>query len=153
MSGDPFSPFALPPQLPADLAQVLEYWQHLKRGENTIPFADDLNLSSIGEFADNLFLLDVFANPPRCRFSEVGRVIATHYGSDISGAFGDEINGREPLNYLSAQFSATLEDRSPTFYLRAGNGKSNGFGYSRIMLPLWGGGQINTILTAITASN
>jgi hypothetical protein len=143
------SPFSLPANLPPELVKVRNYWEHLKRGENAIPFSDDVALSSLPELRLRLFLLDVFADPPRCRFAQVGRMIAERYGAEIEGAFADEIRGRPPLNHVVAQFSATIEDSSPTFYrYGAGEGGADR-SYARIMLPLWGNGRIDMILGAV----
>jgi hypothetical protein len=39
--------FSLPAKLSAPLQRVLFYWRDLKRGENEMPFADDVDLSGI----------------------------------------------------------------------------------------------------------
>ena len=46
------NPFSLPAKLSPDLARVRDYWDGLKRGENKIPFADDVNLSGLSRFAE-----------------------------------------------------------------------------------------------------
>ena len=38
-------PFPLPAKLPAGLAPVRNYWQDLKRRENSVPFWDDVEFS------------------------------------------------------------------------------------------------------------
>jgi len=141
---DPYSPFSLPADLPNNLAQVVDYWKRLRRGENAIPFSDDLALSSLPDMSDKLFLLDVFANPARCRFSQIGSTITDCYGVNVAGKFADEIEARAPLNHVGAQSSATVEDRGPTFYRHRG--------YARVMLPMWGGGRIDIILGAVVQS-
>ena len=116
-----------------------------------MPFSDDINLSALPDLSGSLFLLDVFANPPRCRFSEIGRQITDRYGANIAGSFADEIETRPPLNHICAQFSATVEDAAPTFYRYELSAHRPG-SYMRLLLPLWGSGRINLILGAVTQS-
>jgi hypothetical protein len=61
----PQSPFSLPADLPAEIARAHEYWQRRRRGENAMPFSDDVSLSELPDLSAGLFLLDVFATPPR----------------------------------------------------------------------------------------
>ena len=59
------SPFPVPVKLPSGLGKVRNYWQDLKRRKNSMPFWDDVNLSSLPELADHLMLVDVFQDPQR----------------------------------------------------------------------------------------
>jgi hypothetical protein len=52
----------------------------------------------------------------------------------LEGAFAEEIRGRAPLNHISAQFSATIEDRAPTFYRYGSGADSSDRSYARILL-------------------
>ena len=136
-------PFALPGKLPSDLDRVRGYWDKLKRGENAIPFWDDVKLSSVPGAEDRLMLIDVFENPQRFRLNTIDRKIHDWYGADIAGKFADEIEAKGPFAYFIAQASATVEAAAPTFF--------HG-GYSRLLLPMWGRGRIEMILGAVTHS-
>ena len=115
-----------------------------------MPFSDDVSLSSLPGGSADLFLVDVFANPSRCRFSQMGRAIVDRYGTNLAGAFADEIKGASTAQSPRRQFSATIEDNAPTFYRHNGDGDGPNGSYARIMLPLWGDGEINMILGAVT---
>jgi hypothetical protein len=144
------SPFALPAPLSLDLGRVRDYWESLKRGENNMPFWDDVKLSSLPDLADRLMLIDSFECPQRFRFNLVGERIRERYGADLAGEFMDEIDPKTPLEFFSAQASATIEAKLPTFF--RGTAPASGrrqSGYDRILLPLWGQGYISMLLGAI----
>jgi hypothetical protein len=63
------NPFALPDRIEPRLQPALAFWQSLKRGENGMPFSDDLRLSDLPELPARLLLLRVFAPLERFRSS------------------------------------------------------------------------------------
>lgn len=136
-------PFALPATLESGLARVHAYWEDLKRGENNMPFWDDINLSSLPDLSGALMLIDVFSRPERFRFNTVGAQVATHHSEPVTGKFADDLELQRPFRFLRAQCSATAEARAPTFY------RDNGDGSSRLLLPAWGDGRVSMLLGAI----
>ena len=64
-------PYGLPEQPRPSLRRVPSYWESLKRGENEMPFWDDVKLPALPDLIGRLMLIDVFANPERFRFSFV----------------------------------------------------------------------------------
>jgi hypothetical protein len=141
----PSLPFAVPARLSKNLRRVLDYWDNLKRGENSIPFWDDLKLSSLPDLANHLFLIDVFESPPRMRFNSVGEHIRERYGSDLADRFVDEVSAKPPFEFLASQAIATIEAKAPTFF--AGGARRSA--YERLLLPMWGNGRIGMLLGAI----
>jgi len=133
-------PFALPAHLTPDLAQLRTYWDGLKRGENKVPFADDVALSKLPGLQGRLLLVDVFDKPVRFRFNIVGADVSAWYGGDLAGKFADEIEAKGPLAYFPAQASATVEARAPTFHQD---------GAARLLLPLWGNGYVSALLGVV----
>lgn len=136
----PANPFPLPDKLDGRLAQVLLYWESLKRADNAMPFWDDVKLSALPDLADSLMLVDAFVLPQRFRLNTVGAELAQRYGAAVTGKFLDEVEPRAPFSYLRAQCSATVEARVPTFFES---------GYARIVLPMWGDGHIGMLLGAV----
>jgi hypothetical protein len=134
------NPYPLPTKLTPELTQVLDYWNGLKRGENKVPFADDVSLSALGGLQGNLVLLDVFDKPLRFRFNIVGAEIRTWYGGDLAGKFLDELDAKGPLAFCLSQASATTEALAPTYYRN---------GVARLLLPLWGGGPASALLGCV----
>src|SRR6516165_674681 len=108
--------FLLPRRLPARLARVYQHWNNMKRGENAIPFSDDVSLSALSELSGNLMLVDVFEQPHRFRFGKIGQAIATDVELNLTGKFADELVVRRPFEFFMAQASVSVEGRSPTFY-------------------------------------
>jgi len=146
-------PYALPRKLEPGPARVLAYWQGLKRGEAEMPFADDVNLSALPKLVPRLILIEVLGNPVRfrCGFAVVGEDIKRQYGGELDGKFLDEIEVRNPLQFLNSQASATVESRNATYYKHAGakgRGSRGQKGYSRLLLPMWGNGHIGMLLGA-----
>jgi hypothetical protein len=133
-------PFALPARLARDLGRVRDYWSSLKRGENNVPFWDDVNLSALPGFEGRLMLVDVFEQPQRFRLNTIGSEIRDSYGTDIVGKFVDEIDAKGPFAYFAAQASATVEAAEPTYYHD---------GFARLLLPMWGGGHVAMLLGTI----
>jgi hypothetical protein len=143
-------PFALPADLPSDLGRVRDYWASLKRGENSMPFWDDVNLSSLPDLSNRLMLVDAFENPQRFRLNSVGGQIRQRYGADLAGKFIDEIDAKAPFEVFAAQASATIEAKASTFFAsEAGTAGGRQHGYARLLLPMWGDGRIGMMLGAI----
>jgi hypothetical protein len=137
--------FALPDQLEPDLERVRNYWNGLKRGENDIPFWDDVKVSTGAPLADHIVMIEAFENPHRFRFDVVGEDVTRRYGSVIAGKFTDEIQLHPPIDQIADQCRATIDQRTPTYFHHAGGGS----GYSRLILPLWGNGHIEMLLSAV----
>jgi hypothetical protein len=133
-------PFSLPAKLSPEFTQIRDYWDGLKRGENKVPFADDVKLSALVGQQGRLLLVDVFDKPQRFRFNIVGGDIRSWYGGDLVGKFVDEIEVKEPLVYFLAQASVTVEAAAPTCHQG---------GFARLLLPLWGGGYVSALLGSI----
>ena len=111
--------YLLPDRLEPDLQQVQAYWKGLKRGDNDIPFWDDVKFSMRARLARNVMLLEVFETPLRFRFDLVGDDITQRYGTAITGKFTDEIDLHSPIDDLTAQCRATVERRANLCPLRA----------------------------------
>jgi hypothetical protein len=138
------NPFALPKAMKPELQRALEYWRSLKRGENNIPFADDVSLAALRN--TQVLLLKVFAAPQRFRFEFLGDGVGA-VSKTYAGKFLDEITPQGPISYLQAQCCATVESREPTFCHLMASGPDRGF--TRLLLPTWGDGHIETLLGAI----
>jgi hypothetical protein len=137
-------PYELPEQLGPSLRHAFSYWENLKRGENEMPFWDDVKLSALPDLIGRLMLIDVFANPEHFRFSFVGAELSSE--DSVAGKFVDEIRPRTPFDYLRSQCSATVEGRRPTFL----HYRSSEVGaFSRLFLPMWGDGRIGMLLGAV----
>ena len=133
-------PFALPTRLPSDLARIRDYWDGLKRGENRVPFSDDVNLSVLSGLKERLMLVDVFQKPQRFRLNTIGHEIRDDYGADVIGKFVDEVDAKGPFGYFAAQASATVESCEPTYYHD---------GFARLLLPMWGDGHVAMLMGAV----
>jgi hypothetical protein len=142
MSG---SVFLLPDRLEPDLDRVHGYWHGLKRGDNDMPFWDDVKFSMKARLARDVMVIETFEDPLRFRFGLVGEDITHRYGAAITGKFTDEVDVRSPIDELTEQCRATVERRAPTYFRHASGG---GIGYSRLVLPLWGNGRIEMLIGA-----
>jgi len=138
--------FLLPDRLEPDLDRVRAYWNGLKRGDNDIPFWDDMKFSMQARLAHDVMVIETFENPLRFRFGLVGDDVANRYGAVITGKFTDEIDLHPPLGELTGQCRATIERRAPTYFRHAP--AAGGIGYSRLVLPLWGNGRIEMLIGA-----
>lgn len=145
-------PFAVPQRLPQIYGRVLHYWEDLKRGDNEIPFSDDVNLTLLPDLADRLMLAEAFERPQRFRVNSVGQMVAELYGSNVTGKFADEIEPKAPFEFLIAQASAALEMRAPTYFGNEAATSGKKLGYGRLLLPMWGNGRIDTILGLVVAA-
>jgi hypothetical protein len=130
-------------QMASALTPLRDYWQGLKRGNATMPFADDVQLGALTGPAE-IMLLDVFDHPQRFRFAIVGSDIARIYGADLAGCFVDEIALREPLDDFLSQCAATVAAHAPTLYRHVPENAPDG--YQRLLLPFWGDGHIAALL-------
>ena len=137
------NPFPLPDPLDARLQAVLSLWQGLRRSENGMPFSDDLALPALSNLPAKPFLLQVFSSPERFRFEYLDQALR---GAAALGKFIDEISADTPFGYLRAQSSATVEAAEPTFLRLT---ETSGRHCSRLLLPLWGEGQISLLLGAV----
>jgi PAS domain len=149
------APFPFPKEIEPKLDLVRAYWESLKRADNPMPFWDDVKPSSLPDVAGALLLIDVFEEPARYRFRLVGRDLMDWYGKQISNNFMDEIEPRNPFEYLRSQCSATVEGRAPTYYRHVSAAPPQGraaHDYARIVLPLWGEGRISMLLGAIVGA-
>jgi hypothetical protein len=136
------NPFPLPDRLDAKLQSAVSLWQGLKRAENQMPFSDDLGLSALSNLSGRPFLLSAFVSPERFRFEFLNESLQ---GAAATGRFIDEISPDTNFSYLRAQSSATIEAAEPTFLrLTEVSGRS----FSRLLLPMWGNGQVNMLLGA-----
>jgi hypothetical protein len=141
--------FLLPDRLESDLDRVHAYWNGLKRGDNDIPFWDDVKFSMKARLARDVMVIETFEDPLRFRFDLLGDDITRRYGATITGKFTDEVDLRPPMDELTEQCRATIERRAPTYFRHA---TAEGVGYSRLVLPLWGNGRIEMLIVAASFS-
>jgi hypothetical protein len=127
-----------------DLARIQDYWHRLRRGENSIPFSDDIRLTSLSDMAQHTLLIEVFHDPVRFRVDIAGPWVEKHYGAPLAGKFLDEIPARGPLDGLSAQCQSVLEARAPGFEAHKQH-------FARLVLPFWGNGHFDMLLVAIVS--
>lgn len=137
--------FLFPDRLEPDLDRVQAYWNGLKRGDNDIPFWDDVKFSMKARLARDVMVIETFEDPPRFRFGLVGDDITRRYGAAITGKFTDEVDLHPPIDQLTEQCLATVERRAPTYFRHA---PGNDIKYSRLVLPLWGNGRIEMLIGA-----
>jgi hypothetical protein len=147
----PVVPFSVPRTIDQDLTRVRAYWESLKRGDSNMPFWDDFKISSLPDLTEKLILIDVFKKPERFRLNSIGQQLTGRYGETIAGRFIDELEPKNPLEYLPSQCSATVESRAPTYYQHGAGTVQESQGavsYSRLLLPMWGNGYIGMLLGA-----
>jgi hypothetical protein len=137
-------PFPLPDALPRDLAAVYATWRSLRRGGNEMPFSDDLDPAALSKEAGQVLLLDVFDKPERFRFTHLAGGLLLAQETALSGRFIDEVELADPLAFLRAQASTTVEARAPTYDRHA-------TGAARLLLPMWGDGRVSLLLGAVQA--
>ena len=95
-------------------------------------------------------LVDAFENPQRFRFNTVGEQIQRRFGAGLTGKFADEIEAKGPFEFFTAQASATIEAKAPTFFAHRSSAKKDPLDpYTRLLLPMWGNGRIEMLLGAI----
>jgi hypothetical protein len=140
-------PFAIDGPLPTSLAGLFDYWRSLLRGEATMPFADDLDMTKAKGLVSDLFVVGVFEKPERFRLELAHAPNAPRLQDLLLGRFIDEIALESPLDYLRAQADAAVEGLGPTYYEHAARG--DGRDYARLLLPFWGEGQVKLLLGAI----
>jgi hypothetical protein len=139
--------YALPSTLEPDLAKVLDYWKDLIRGENPMPFSDDIDLSRLPDLSSTLMLLTAFENPDRFRFEAAGEKIVGESGAPLAGKFSDEMKPIAPLEELTEQCRMTVTQRRPTYF------RSPSASYARILLPTWGEGHVMLLVGAIAGTS
>lgn len=118
-----------------------------------MPFWDDFKASSLPDLAERLMLVDVIDMSVRFRLNFLGQQLTDRYGELITNKFLDELELKNPLEYLPSRCSATVESQAPTFYQHGTSDirKSQGpVSYSRLLLPMWGNGHIGMLLGAFT---
>lgn len=136
------NPFPLPEHLDARLQPVVSLWESLRRGEIGMPFSDDLGVTALSNLPGNPFLLSVFASPERYRFEFLSESLRREA---VLERFVDEMSPNINFSYLRAQSSVTIEAAEPTvFHLT----DASGYRFSRVLMPLWGNGQVNLLLGA-----
>ena len=144
--------YCLPGELEPDLGRVQAYWNGLKRGANEIPFWDDVKLSLRSRLGRESMLIGVFENPLRFRLDFIGADLTGRYGGTTGNGFVDEIDLHAPFDDLIRQCKATVEGRAPTYYCQTAFGTGDAGhpgGYARLLLPLWGNGQVEMLLGAV----
>ena len=148
----PIVPYPLPKKLAPNLARVRAYWEKLRRGENSMPFWDDVNLSSLPELSPRLILVDAFDLPQRFRINFIGPQLVKQYGGPLAGKFADEMEVKSPFEYFLSQCSATVERGAPSYYVHGASAAGKPRKpkpYARILLPMWGNGRVSMLLGAI----
>jgi hypothetical protein len=134
----------------ADLVRAQNHWQKSRRGENSVPFADDINLAALSSLERSTVLLQVFYDPTRFRVEIAGRRIEDQYGEPIAGKFLDEIKLRPPLDALPAQCRRAINTRSPSYWRHKPAAGSKEPEYARLILPFWDNGRVDKLLVAIS---
>lgn len=137
------NPFPIPGSPDPDLQLIVALWKRLRRGENDMPFGDDLKFPDLSSLSARSFVLSVFVSPERFRFEFLHRDLQ---GVAMAGQFIDEILPGPDFSFLRAQSSATLEAAEPTFLQLS---EDSGRRLRRLLLPMWGSGQINMLLGAV----
>ena len=135
--------YSIPACFEAELVSIYESWRAIRRGDNDVPFSDDVNLPSRGSGADDAVLIDVFENPLRFRLA----CWAVDDGSLQSGEENSSTNSNP------RDFSITSKRSAPQQSVR---GRLPIFDRARrrpiIALPLWGNGRIEMLLVAAAAT-
>ncbi|HTX51118.1 MAG TPA: PAS domain-containing protein [Caulobacteraceae bacterium] len=138
------APFAIDEALGPRLDALFTYWSGLKRGEASIPFADDIDMAMVEDLCGDVFVLGVFEKPERFRLDLARTPRAPEIQNTVLGRFIDEVDLPGPLQYLRAQADAAVEGAAPAYYRRDGEPA-----YARLLLPAWGEGQVRLLLGAI----
>jgi hypothetical protein len=138
------TPFAINAPLGPRLAAVMDYWRGLLRGEATIPFADDIDMTRVRALTDDLFVLGVFEKPERFRLDLAHLPGAPKIEASLQGRFIDEIDLPTPFEFLRAQADAAVESLAPTLHRQGGERA-----YARLLAPAWGEGQVRLLLGAV----
>ena len=144
--------YPLPVDLEPDLGRIQAYWNGLKRGDNDVPFWDDVKISLRSRLGRESMLIGVFEDPLRFRFDVTGADVVNWYGGATGTSFLDEIDLHAPFDELTLQCKATVESGAPTYYRQSASGTAGAGrpdGYARLLLPLWGNGRIEMLLGAM----
>jgi hypothetical protein len=121
------NPFPLHGRLDAKLQSVVSLWERLKRGENGIPFSDDLGAPVLSNLPGDPYFLRVFASPERYRFEFLSESV---HREAVLERFVDEMPPNTDFSYLRAQSSATIEAGEPTLFHLT---DSYGYRFSRVL--------------------
>lgn len=148
MMPQPTPPFAITGPIGPALDALLSDWQDLRRGEADVPFWDDLSMPQARKRCGEIFLLDVFERPERCRLAAAEVGLSQEDMDRVLGHFIDEVDLPSPFQVLRAQASVTIETRRPTLYVHVAASPSDS-GYERLLLPAWGEGQVRMLLGAV----
>jgi hypothetical protein len=132
-------------EIDGDLVPIQGYWQQLRRGENSIPFSDDINLAALSDKAQRTLLIEVFYKPLRFRIDIAGARLEERYGGALAGRFLDEVTPKTPFDGLASQCETVVHGRTFCYEIR-GRGEQQ---YARLILPFWGNGHIDMLLVAI----
>lgn len=143
--------YPLPQRLEPRLAELDAYWDGLKRGYGIMPYWDDVDMTKLGALRQHVVLLDVMETPPRFRFSLVGDGIVSAYGKSLEGRFVDEVPATGPLEEMQQQCRAAVKESAPTYFRHQPSG-ADGLSYARLLLPLWGNGQVDMLIGAIESN-
>ena len=138
------APFAIDEALGPRLDALLTYWRGLRRGETSIPFADDIDMAMVRDLCGDVFVLGVFEKPERFRLDLAQTPRAPEIQDTLLGRFIDEVALPKSLEYLRAQADAAVEGVAPAYYRHDGEPA-----YARLLLPAWGEGQVRLLLGAI----
>jgi hypothetical protein len=136
---------SLAAEIDDDLIRIQDYWQQLRRGENSIPFSDDINLASLPGTAQRTLLIEVFYDPLRFRIDIAGARVEEQYGGALAGRFLDEVTPHAPLEGLSVLCQTAVNKHMHCYEIR-GRGDQQ---YARLVLPFWGNGHVDMLLVAI----
>lgn len=136
--------FALPDRLEPELAELLAYWDGIKRGFRIMPYWDDVAMDRLSGLRDRLAMWDVLDDPPRFRFSIVGARLDAACADELAGRFTDELSAAGPLAHLTEQCRAAVAEAAPTYFRQADDPA-----FARLILPLWGEGRIRMLIGAI----
>lgn len=140
-------PFAVDAPLGPRLQSLMDYWESLRRGEASMPFADDVDLMKVKALCSDVFVLGVFERPQRFRLDLAHTPFALQVEAKLEGRFIDEVDLPTPMEFLRAQSDATLEGLAPTLYRHSPTGSERP--YARLMLPAWGEGQVRLLLAGL----
>lgn len=142
------APFAISGPLPTRLDAVFRYWQGLLRGSAEVPFWDDVSMPAVEALCDQVFLVEVFARPERFRLSAADAPLTPAERDAVLGRFIDDVALPDAFALLRAQSSAAVECMRPTLYIHEPK-SAEGRRYQRLLLPLWGEGEVRMLLGAV----
>jgi hypothetical protein len=131
--------YSIPARFEAELVSIYESWRAIPRGDNDVPFSDDVNLPSLGSGADDAVLIEVFENPLR-----FGLACGVVDGGPARSRAGRKIPRR-----------TRTRTRSPRSAMRRNSpfeGAQLGASPCTNCTALWGNGRIEMLLVAAAAT-